>query len=212
MWYLDEINTVRSEDSKKAVKKYEEYFSVMALNPEQIRKRILFARELEDALFMLFLAWLYGADEQAAQDEFVERYLYTVEQFDDVGLEFDFVEYIVLLAASLYESTMRNIDDPYYTSFDRATYVAANEANTALNKIEYTQAVKGGMTKKTWHTEQDLRVRHTHVPMDGKTIPIDGVFDVGGVKMKYPKDVDTDGMNPSLLREITNCRCAVSYE
>ena len=211
MWYLDEINVVRSEDSKKALIKYTEYFSAMQITAYQLKRRIQMARELEDALCVLFLAWFYEADEDKAQDAFIEKYLNTVEKFDDVGLEDDFVEYIVLLAAALRESTMEHKDDPYYTSYDRATFVAANEANTALNKIEYHEAKRGGMKHKTWHTERDLRVRPTHVPHDGEKIPIDAVFDVGGVKMLFPHDTVTDSGNINLGREIVNCRCVVSY-
>ena len=213
MWYLDNINVVKSEDSKKrkATTAYSEYFSVMALTAAQIRYRIEMAKELEEALFLLFLAWFYESDEEEAQDAFVERYLTAVEKYDNVGLEDDFVEYVVMLAALLHRSTMENKDDPYYTSYDRATFVAANEANTAMNKIEYVQAVRGGMKYKTWHTEKDLRVRPTHVPHEGEKIPIDSLFDVGSVKMRFPKDLETDSGNPNLANETVNCRCSVSY-
>ena len=208
MWYLDNINVVRSEDSKKkkSATAYNEYFSVMALTAEQLRRRIKMAQELEDALFMLFLAWFYESDEDEAQERFIDKYLDTVEKYDDVGMQDDFVEYVVLLAALLHESTMENKDDPYYTSYDRATFVAANEANTALNKIEYGEAVQDGKTKKTWHTEQDLRVRPTHVPLDGTTVPIDQDFNVGGYPMAFAKDTSRAPM-----REYINCRCSTTY-
>lgn len=211
MWYLDNINVVRSEDSLKASSKvYEEYFSTMQLAAKQLKRRIEMAKELEEALFLLFLAWFYEADEETAEDDFRNAYLDVVEKYDDVGLEDEFVEYIVLLAAALHDSTMRNKDDPYFTSLDRAVFVAANEANTALNRIEHAEAKRDGKKFKTWHTEQDLRVRKTHVPLDGETIPIDDVFNVGGVKMRFPKD-RLDENNLSWLREVSNCRCAVSY-
>lgn len=211
MWYLDNINVVRSEDSKKATTKYTEYFSAMQITASQLKRRIQMARELEDALFLLFLAWFYEVDEDEAQDTFIQQYLDVVEKYDDVGLQDDFVEYIVLLAASLRESTMRNKDDPYYTSYDRATFVAADQANTALNMIENEEAVQDGKKYKTWHTERDLRVRATHVPHEGETIPIDAYFNVGGVKMRFPKDVQTDESNINLARETIGCRCSVSY-
>lgn len=206
MWYLnpqDEL-TIRSE---RVVVKYEEYFEPMVLTKRQRKRRIDMAEELDTLLFLLFLAWEYETDETEAQNDFIQGYLDLVEKYDDVGLRDDFDEYITLLAASLHESTIRNWGDPYYTSFDRATFVAANEANTALNKIEYAEAVQDGKTHKTWHTEQDLRVRFTHVPMDGKTIPIGDDFEVGGYPMAYPKD-SSKGAPPN---EIVNCRCSVTY-
>ena len=186
---------------------YEEYFEPMVLTKWQKRKRIELAEELEDALFLLFLAWYYDTDVIEAQNTFIETYMSAVEKYDDVGLRDDFDEYITLLAASLYESTLRNMDEPYFTSLDRAIYVAANEANTAMNKIEFGEAKADGKTKKTWHTEQDLRVRFTHVPMDGVTIPIDEYFKVGNLKMLYPHQtgIDIDA------KEVVNCRCSLTY-
>lgn len=217
MWYLDNINVVKSEDSKKAATKYEEYFSVMNLDVRALKRRIAMAKELEEAFFLLFLAWFYESDEEEAEDKFRNDYLDIVEKYDDVGLEDEFVEYIVLLAALLRDSTKRGMEeadtkdpskmDEYYASFDRATFVAANEANTALNKIEYAEAKRDGKKTKTWHTERDLRVRPTHVPLDGKTIPIDEYFDVGKSKMLYPKQVGID----IDANEVVNCRCSISY-
>ena len=212
----------------------------MALTAAQIKRRIEMAKELEEALFLLFLAWAYEADEEEAEDTFKNTYLDIVEKYDDVGLDDDFVEYIVLLAAALHQSTMaakeeyqQKNDDmsfgastigtaeksskkandektsdgrPYFLSIDRASFVAANEANTALNKIEFAEAKRDGKKYKTWHTEQDLRVRPTHVPLDGKTIPIDEDFSVGGYPMAYPKDTSR-----APLREYSNCRCSATY-
>ncbi len=198
---------LRVREQSTVIITYEEYFEPMVLTKWQRKKRIALAEELEDALFLLFLAWYYETDIIEAQREFTDKYIAAVEKYDDVNLRDDFDEYITLLAAALYESTLRNIDDPYFTSLDRAVYVAANEANTALNKIEFGEAKADGKTMKTWHTEQDLRVRDTHVPLDGKTIPIDDDFMVGGYPMAYPKD----GSKGSPLREIVGCRCSVTY-
>ena len=185
----------------------EEYFEPMVLTKWQKKKRIELAEELEDALFLLFLAWYYDTDVIEAQNTFMETYMGAVEKYDDVGLRDDFDEYITLLAANLYDSTIRNMDEPYFTSLDRAMYVAANEANTAMNKIEFGEAKADGKTKKTWHTERDLRVRPTHVLVESKTVPIDDDFIVGGYPMAYPKDA-SKGAPPS---EIINCRCALTY-
>lgn len=198
---------LRVREQSTVIITYEEYFKPMVLTKWQRKKRIALAEELEDALFLLFLAWYYETDIIEAQKEFTDKYIAAVEKYDDVNLRDDFDEYITLLAAALYESTLRNIDDPYFTSLDRAVYVAANEANTALNKIEFGEAKADGKTMKTWHTEQDLRVRDTHVPLDGKTIPIDEYFKVGNSKMLYPKQVSLDVD----MKEVVNCRCSISY-
>jgi len=207
MWYLNPQDepTIRSE---RVVVKYEEYFEPMVgLTKRQLKRRVEMAEELDTLLFLLFLAWEYETDETEAENDFIKGYKDIVEKYDDVGLEDDFDEYITLLAASLHETTIRNWGDPYYTSFDRATFVAANEANTALNKIEYAEAKADGKSRKTWHTERDMRVRPTHVLMESKTVPIDEDFIVGGYPMAYPKD-SSKGAPPN---EIVNCRCSVTY-
>ena len=66
--------------------------------------------------------------------------------------------------------------------------IAENEANTDWNYSEYQQAIANGMKQKTWLTMQDRRVRHTHMKVDGKTIPIQSVFLVGDSEFLFPKD------------------------
>lgn len=105
-----------------------------------------------------------------------------------------------------YKDVLMSTSNSWYLSNDRITYNAENEANTVMNYKDYTEA-KGTKKYKTWYTEADDRVRPTHVPLEGETIPIDDLFVVGAALMRYPKDVeycDDDS-------EICNCRCSIEY-
>lgn len=96
----------------------------------------------------------------------------------------------------------------YWTSRERAVMISENEANAFDNYLEYKKAIEQGKTKKTWLTENDERVRFTHTLVEGQTVAIDGLFLVGGSKMRFPMDTlyDADAT------EIINCRCACVYE
>ena len=88
---------------------------------------------------------------------------------------------------------------------DRANLIALNEANWKWNNEEFFEA-KSSKKTKTWHTALDERVRLTHMELEGVTIGIDEMFDVGGYMGRYPLDI----MLP--IHETANCRCSVSYQ
>lgn len=87
---------------------------------------------------------------------------------------------------------------------DRANLIALNEANWKWNNEEYFDALSSNKTK-TWHTALDERVRLTHMALEGETIAVDEMFDVGGFPARYPLDISLPA------HEIVNCRCSVSY-
>ena len=106
-----------------------------------------------------------------------------------------------------YKDVVMATSDGWYLSQDRVTYNAENEANTVMNYKDFTEAKGKGYTKKTWKTENDMRVRMTHIPLEDETIPIGELFIVGDSLMRYPKDIeycDDDS-------EICNCRCSIEY-
>ena len=134
------------------------------------------------------------------------------DAIEGFGIDLDGIsylpQYIENLSQEVVEATIKNIDDSYYLSNDRAKYVAENEANTIQNGVDFGNAVKQGKTKKTWHTMEDRHVRPTHADVDKATIPIDAPFHVGHSLMMYPKDAETFGASPE---EYVNCRCTVTY-
>lgn len=100
-------------------------------------------------------------------------------------------------------------DEPdYWLSYRRALNIAYSEANTFFNYTDYVEAKDLGRTKKTWLTMLDDKVRDTHEEIEGVTIGIDELFQVGNSQMKFPHDWTT---NPD-PKEVINCRCAVEYK
>ena len=81
--------------------------------------------------------------------------------------------------------------------------VADTDAIRVYNSAVLNTGVKLGATKKTWHTMEDERVRDTHAPLDGVTIPIDAYFYTVGDKALQPCGFST-------AEENCNCRCVLS--
>lgn len=105
------------------------------------------------------------------------------------------------------DSTMRNIDNPYFTSDDRATVNAEQQSNAIYNQQQYEQAVQSGKTTKKWVTMHDKRVRKTHDEADGQEVDINKPFEVGSSELMFPCDLSLGAS----LKEICNCRCVVVY-
>lgn len=95
----------------------------------------------------------------------------------------------------------------YWLSYERAEDIAKSEANTFLNYTDYADAKDRGYTKKRWLTMLDDKVRQTHSEVEGDTIGIDEVFQVGNSQMRFPHDL-ASSPDP---KEVIGCRCAVEY-
>lgn len=111
---------------------------------------------------------------------------------------------------------------------DTATAIRAGmrEANTAratlIARTELAGAVNGGslaatrivaaatdvVYSKKWLVGEGARYpRHeTYDGLDGQTVPLDGLFDVGGASLDHPGDPS----GPP--EEVCNCRCTLVYE
>lgn len=63
----------------------------------------------------------------------------------------------------------------------------------------------GPKLKKTWNSENDDRVRHSHKKMDQKTVKMTDNFEVGQTLMRFPHDP----LAPP--EEVVNCRCWLTY-
>ena len=205
---LEELNAL-SEDKQLSID-YETYFGEMDLTEEQKEQRISLAKKLEDDMLFFFslisvLRQFKYEDMQFAIESLENRYRATLGTYMDID---DYLsDYIKEFAGYTADVTQRHTDDEWYLSQDRAMLIAENEANTDWNYSEYQQAIANGMTQKTWLTMQDRRVRHTHMKVDGKTIPIQSVFLVGDSEFLFPKD---QTFSPS-TNEVAGCRCAITY-
>lgn len=184
---------------------YDEYFGEMALTGEEKEERNKLAKEFE--VLFLFLLMNYKKEQSSEVKKMLQ------DKYKDIATAFINAEkpssYIEEYSKQIIEDTIRvaneNIDDPYYTSWDRAMFIAENEANSIGNYRQQMEAVKSGKKYKTWLTMNDKKVRHTHQEIDSLKIPIFEAFQVGDSKMMFPKD--TNGS----AEEIIGCRCVLEY-
>lgn len=211
---FDELNIFPgTKDVKKSQNRsipYKEYFNIMKLSKKQKKERVDFAERLEDDLILIMLLFEELKRYNITDDTFIVEqlktaYLANVESFN-VPSDGYISDIALAFAVGFVKATLDHLDDEWYTSSDRLKYNAENEANTVLNYKDYLDA-KERYKYKTWHTENDNRVRMTHVPLEGERIPIDDLFVVGDALMRYPKDIEyCDDME-----EIVNCRCSIEY-
>ena len=199
---LDELQNLTSYSGNID---WEEFFDAMDLTEEQREKR----ERVADKLFWVFAALFVLA--QTTQDEeicvwWLDNQLTMIVQEYGVYNSYS-VLYIDKFTREYVDVTFRN-DGEYFVSDDRALLGALNEANAIVGYEELEDAIADGATYKIWVTEKDNKVRPTHKVMNGKKIPIDDFFEVGGERLLYPRDE----VNCGDLAELANCRCHLSFE
>lgn len=204
---FDEINSLLP---KKRGVPFDIYFGEMGLTAEKRKKRIELAELLYDELWAVFV--LMFLMEQTGRVDYDEIAVEVYEAYVRAGNAVDIPEGTLIERASEYaqnfvEATQAHEEDPYYFSEDRLVVNAENEANGLYNTYDYDDAVEHGLTHKTWRTMEDEKVRETHAEIDGITLPIDSLFEVGDSLMAYPKDTTYDAS----AEETVNCRCWCEY-
>lgn len=203
---FDEINKLGKARSEP----FDQYFEQMDLTDEQKKERISFSEDAENVLLTIIgLIAIQKAfdslDKEYATYQLETQYRGVVASY--TGIDEYFETYIKDYSTDFVDTTFENIEDIWFLSEDRAMFNAENEANTTLNYKDYLKAIASGKTQKTWLTYGDSRVRKTHRPLDGKTIPIKSLFVVGDSFMRFAKDTSM-GASAS---EIVNCRCTTKY-
>ena len=198
----DELNNLRSIP-------FDKYFGDMIISPADKRKRIRLAKKFES----FFIDMLYLLATLTSNDlydlGFVEaEYYQKILGLFDEPLDLSQREHLRKLVKDVAEVTLKHTEEPYYTSNDRARFIAENEANTICNYEEYKEAIILGKTQKTWITMLDNRVRLSHEFVENETLPIDEPFIVGTSQMMFPKDTSLGAS----AEEIVNCRCSIIYE
>jgi hypothetical protein len=98
----------------------------------------------------------------------------------------------------------------------RGDMIGRTEALTALRAAKhesYLQAVDAGTIaesdiRRTWKSAGDLRVRHTHIGLNGDTVGLREPFrSPSGARLMYPGDTSLGAP----ASEIVACRCDVNY-
>lgn len=201
---IDEINNIRSE-------KPEQYFSVMDLTPEQLKKRLDYTKKAFPIFDLILILILTMRDYERIDVDYVKTTL--IERLTSLFIDFTtpddyLIDYAITTANNFVDTTIDNIDDEYYLSEDRSLFNAENSANDVANYVEYKEAIAEGKTNKMWISKADVKVRKTHQVVNSKKIPIDKYFEVGKAKMRFPKDYEKALAHPE---ETVNCRCTVKY-
>ena len=209
---FDELHILDDGSEGRAILSHDEWFGAMkGLTDRQRKDRIRFAQEWEDEVIaILILLKLY--DEYGMKiDDLKARMLREVRSLVEkvVTVNSEIIEYLEDYVRRFFEVTFRHLQDPYYTSDDRARDNGNQEASTIYNRKEYEEAKANGAKFKTWHTMLDDRVRDSHTEMEGETIQMDDLFLVGPSmsEMRFPRDW-SHGASPE---EIINCRCWLTY-
>lgn len=197
---FDEIN-----DSDRISIDYDTYFGEMDLSEEEKEERKELAREFE-VLFLFLLMAYQKSQSEKMKAVLQEKYKTIAMAFIGTDKETSYIaDYSKQIIDEVIRVTNENIDDPYYTSWDRAMAISENEANAIGNYRQQMEAVKSGKKYKTWITINDKKVRHTHREIDSLKIPIFEAFQVGDSKMMFPKDSNGEA------KEIIGCRCVLEY-
>ena len=189
---------------------FDRYFGEMELSESQKKMRIKEADQFEEMMFFIFELVSIMSDYQYInkgylEQELKQRYLNIAEKYSGID---DYVEdYAREFASLTIQVTLENLSDDYYTSEERATLIAENEANSNINYFDMKQAIEERKTKKRWKTQRDKKVRETHRRIDGQEIDIEDAFLVGDSLMRFPKDI----YYGARLEEIAGCRCVVDY-
>lgn len=204
--YFDELNIPNRRSTP-----YDEYFDEMDIDEEEKEKRKSFAEKLDDV--MLFIFALFGTMQlyKTLNRAYIEKRLY--EDYINLVSEYMSVDDYLQeqgyqFSQDIIDATIRNENDAYYLSVDRAILIAENAANGVFGYQEFKNAIQSGKTMKEWVDIKDNKERKTHRRVGGKKIPILEPFVVGNSLMMFPKDQQTYDAE---AEEIINCRCTVKY-
>lgn len=203
---IDELKSIRKElDELSASQEIARYFEEMDLPSEEIDLRIKVANDFQRFFRGLFLAMLVGEGlRESYINDIRNEYIRICDRYDLIPN----MAHIDRLAETIVDNTLQNIDTEYYTSIGRSINIAECETNNSANYDDLQDAINNGYTQKTWVTMRDNKVRETHTAIDGATIGIDELFQVGNAEMRFPCDEELAFDYPE---EISNCRCTVIY-
>ena len=201
---IDELKIIKQDVDETAIRKaIIDFFDEMEV--DDIGKRTELAISLEKIFREMFLMALAGelAREQMISNLITEYSMAIVTS----GYRPNY-GHIERVCKDIVDNTLEGLNNPYMTSTDRSITIAETETNNTANNDEYEEAKENGMTQKTWVAFHDNKTRETHREVDGTTIPIDDMFQVGMAELMYPCDETNGYDNPE---ELVNCRCHTIY-
>lgn len=201
---IDELRSIKQEADEAAIRKaIIDFFDEMEV--DDVGRRTELAISLEKIFREMFLVALAG---ELAREQLINKLITEYSMAIVASGYRPNYAHIERVCEDVVDGTLERIDTPYITSTDRSITIAETETNNTANNDEYLEAKENGMTMKTWVSEKDNKVRLTHKEIDGTTIPIDDMFQVGMAELMYPCDEINGYDNPE---ECVNCRCHAVY-
>lgn len=201
---LDELKIIRHKAEESAIRKaIIDFFDEMEV--DDVGKRTELAISLEKIFREMFLMALAG---ELAREELISNLITEYSMAIVASGYRPNYGHIERVCEDIVDNTLKGIETPYMTSIDRSITIAETETNNAANNDEYQEAKENGMTQKTWVAFHDNKTRETHREVDGTTIPIDEMFQVGMAELMYPCD-EINGYD--FPEEVCNCRCHTIY-
>lgn len=208
---FDELNTLYVKERDPMSMDYDEYFDDMDLSEPQKQERKDSADKLED-VFKILMALVFefyvdgGIYDYTVAIEEAQRSYTEIVKGTGVS-EYYKTVHIPTTVTNIVETMLRNPDNPFNFSLDRAILIAENEANSMWNDSEYEEALKSGKKYKTWHTIIDKKTRDWHAEVNSQRKPILDPFEVNGEYMQFPRDESLGASGGNIV----NCRCSVTY-
>lgn len=216
---FDELNNLESTSKRRSMP-YDVFFGEMELEDDEKERRILVAEKLEP-IYLFILALMATQKNGEIDSDLIKKTVrervieIVVEVYgdsegnitDSLADNEELKNLIDKATQEIIDSTKENRDDAYTFSEDRAIAITENETNRATNYYVLDEALENGFQYKEWVSKRDLRVRDTHILVDGTRIAIDAPFEVGESLMMFPLD---NSMGAS-AEEIVNCRCALKF-
>lgn len=108
------------------------------------------------------------------------------------------------------DETAKQIEGSFLFGRHRAFRIARTEVVAASNAgthFSTSRQLPNKRFQKGWLSSRDIRVRDSHIGVDGKFVDMDEAFSLPGGRLMFPGDSSL-GAGPE---EIVHCRCATSY-
>ena len=215
--FFDELNVLQDEKNRRYdlamdMKKELEQFFLLQL-AEVLAGMFLVSvtsTEYREELFDLYILMMLKADKDLATDKevaakakrFADYIEDTTEKAYQNAIGNERFELSRQMNVAMLEEDIPDVVNKVLSS-ERALEIACNEANWIYNYIQHDKLVQSGQVTHTWITQNDNKVRPTHIEADEQTVPINTPFTVGGYLLMFPCD-DSLG---APAKETVLCRC-----
>ncbi len=167
---------------------------ILGLSAQQERAVARARFELENGHFTEYMA-------RERRDRRFDRTIIKAER-DGRPLTVDQIDGIV----GRYSDRMLDLRGEMIARTETMMSIAESRHSAMMAQIE-SGKLAADEVSKIWRSARDNRVRHTHRILNGKSVPLDGVFQsVSGAMLRFPGDPQAP------VSEVSGCRCWLEYK